>query len=263
MRIVVASCDRYSPLIPGFCHFFQKYWGNCPWSVEIFTGYPKDYLEDLPYPIVYLGADLDWAGNMILYLDEHLDDEVFLLLLDDYYLSAPPDTEFLEKVIHCVGGNDDVGYINLRPWSDDLLSDGSIYRTYQEWQHIEPEPDGRHGIKNKHCPVGIGHYDLANARHLLNLRPGVWRKAFLRSLLRAGEDGWETEIEGTERARHGKKWMLGTFSHPIPNCNVARYGIYREDPGGGTSRDWLAKELGDEHPVLVGLDRHLRGKGLR
>lgn len=261
-RIVCLSCDRYHALIPGFCFFLEKYWQDRPWELDIVTNVERPRLATLPYNKIYVGTDWGLSSNLLAYLDQLQGGPIFILL-DDYYLSEPPDTEFLKKIMACMETHEEIGYVNLRPWSDDKLSNGSTAKEWTEWSQSFSEDYERYGIKADRCPIGLGAYDLKTAQYLLSFQPGIWQPELLKSLLREKEDGWQAEIEGTERARNAGKWMLGTFTHPIPYCNIARYGIWRENPDGSTSQDWVAQEVGTNHWIYKELSALLTGKGLR
>jgi hypothetical protein len=133
--------------------------------------------------------------------------------------------------------NEEIGYINLRPWTDDVLSGSE----WQEWQAF----DGR--------PL-VGEYDKETAEYLLSLQPGIWRTDFLRELLVKGEDHWITEREGTLRARDAEGLMLACLTDfTTPYCNMTRYGVWRDG-----SRDWLIGQVGEEHELIESLDEMLK-----
>lgn len=250
-------------LIPGFCFFLEKYWEDMPWDLDIVANVERIRLEALPYNKIYVGDDYGLSSNLIAYLNRLPESEKIVLLLDDYYLAAPPDTELLEKIIGCMEAHEDIGYINLGPWSDDLLCDGGVTRTYTDWHRAYQNGDRNSGLTAGQCPGGLGYYDVSTAEYLLSFQPGIWLAGFLKGLLREREDGWEAEKEGTKRARTADKWMLGTFFHPIPHHNIARYGIWREWPDSSTSRDWIVKEVGTKHWIYKELSALLGGEGLR
>lgn len=251
MRICIASCDKYHILVPGCTFFIRRFWDDRPWYLDILANTPQDRLDELPYNKVYVGEDQGWASNMILYL-EQLEDELLLLLLDDYFLSAPPNTALLRSLVDYMGANKDVGYINLRPWSDDILHQSEVlFGSWTLWQKVKDKPI-------------VGEYDKEAARYLLSLQPGLWQTHVLRGLLHAEENGWQTEIEGTKRAREIEGKMLGVLGpFPLPYVNISRYGIWRENQDGGTTRAWIIGQVGKGHWVYKELDAALSGEGLK
>jgi len=262
VRICVLSCDRYHALVPGCMFFIERYWGKeRPWDIDIVSNVERPRLEVLPYNKVYVGTDWGLSSNLIAYLDQ-LQDNLFLLILEDYFLSESPNTEFIKKAVACMETHEEIGYINLRAWSDDKLGDGSVIKEWTEWNRSFSGDHERYGIKANGCPIGLGAYDLKTAKYLLSFQPGIWRGDFLKGLLRERESGWEAEIKGTERAREARKWMLASFEHWLPYCNIVRYGIWRENPDGSTSQDWIIKEVGTSHWIYKELSALLGGQGL-
>lgn len=251
MRICVASCDKYHILVPGCTFFVRRFWDDRPWYLDILANTPQTKLDELPYNKVYVGEDQGWAANMLAYL-EQLEDELLLLILDDYYLCVGANTELLEELRELMETNPDIAYINLRPWSDDVLYQSEVlFGSWTLWQRIGDKPI-------------VGEYDKEAARYLLSLQPGMWRASFLRGLLHAEENGWQTEIEGTKRAREIEGKMLGVLGlFPLPYVNISRYGVWRENQPGSTTRDWIIRQVGKDHWVYKELDAALSGEGLK
>lgn len=158
--------------------------------------------------------------------------EIIVLLLDDYYLSANANDNAMRQLVNMMMADGSIGYVNLRPWGDDMLGG----RDFVSWQQVHPRPL-------------VDEYDKASAQYLLSLQPGIWRAGFLRQLLRAGEDHWRTETQGTIRARSSDLRMLGCLWSFMPYVNITRYGIYREG-----SREWLVGEWGATHTLIHSLD---------
>ena len=235
VKTIVVTCDKYSKLIPGFCYFLERYWPVRTWPLQIVTGKEQPWLKGLENVWCY-GEDRGWSSNVIRLLGAFSFD-LIVLLLDDYYLSAPADDALLQQLVATMQKDESIGYINLRPWSDDVL-DG---RDWMEWQQVPKRPI-------------TGEYDKATAEYLLSLQPGIWRPDFLRKLLRHGEDGWRAETAGTIRARETELRMLGCIRpFTLPHVNVTRYGDYRDG-----SRAWLVGELGEEHKIVASLDGMLQ-----
>ena len=250
MRICVASCDKYHILVPGCTFFIRRFWDDRPWYLDILANTPQDILDELPYNKVYVGPDKGWASNMLAYLKQ-LEDELVLFLLDDYYLSEPANTKALEQIVALME-DESIGYINLRPWSDDVLYQSEVlFGAWTLWQKVADKPI-------------VGEYDKKTARYLLSLQPGLWRRDFLKRLLKKEEDGWQTEIRGTERARGTKEKMLGILgTFPWPYVNVSRYGTWRENQDGSTTHDWVLGQVGKDNWVYRELDAALSGEGLK
>jgi len=236
VKVVCVTCDLYSKLIPGFCHFLEEGWPDRPWNLEIVAGIEQSWFEGLPYSFWFYGADRLWASNMLAYLQQ-TSARIIVLVLDDYYFLDSVDNALMVDLVAMMQADESIGYINLRPWTDDVL-DGT---QWQEWQKREDRPL-------------VGEYDKATAEYLLSLQPGMWDVAYLISLLVEGEDHWTVERAGTERARQSDKRMLGVLQpFPMPYLNVTRYGVYRDG-----SREILVSRLGEGSEILALLDEMLK-----
>lgn len=233
VSIVCVTCDKYARLMPGFYHFLDRYWPGRTWPLQVVAERESPWLPQSPrYFYYYYDEDRRWASNMLRFLAKAAP-EIIVLLLDDYYLSESADDDTMRQLVAMIEGDESIGYINLRPWSDDVI-DGEDWTS---WQQISGRPM-------------TGEYDEAVAPYLLSLQPGIWRSDFLRWLLKAGEDHWDTEREGTIRARKASLRMLAClWPFPLPYVNVTRYGVYRDG-----SREWLMGEIGETHAILADLD---------
>lgn len=249
MRVVCVTCEKYYALVPGFCFFLEKFWPDRPYYLDILANTSQPKLEELPYGKVYVGQDMGWATNMLAYL-EQLKDELVLILLDDYFLCESANTKALEQAVALMENDNNINYTNLRPWSDDILYQSEVlFGSWTLWQKITNKPI-------------VGEYNKEAACYLLSLQPGVWRTKSLQGLLCPGEDGWQTEILGTKRARETGGKMLGVLGPFIlPYINICCHGVWRKD--GDTARDWIIKQVGKDHWVYKELDAALSGEGLK
>lgn len=233
VSVVCVTCDKYSRLIPGFCHFLAKYWPDRPWPLQIVAEREQPWFPT-GVGYYYYGRDRGWSTNMCQFLDE-VATEYIVLLLDDYYLSEPANGPLLSWLMSTMQEDKTIGYINLRPWGDDMLGG----RDLVSWQQVGGKPN-------------VGEYDKETAQYLLSLQPGLWAARRLRQLLRKGEDERQAEIVGTERARAVSFRMLGVLEFPLPYVNVTRYGEYRDG-----AREWLVDEIGEGHGIVEMVDEML------
>lgn len=82
--IYVATSDKYKWLMPGFAHFFNKYWGK---EKVVVLSYSS--INDLPpnfHVHVFDEDDSVYWTNSILNYFSSIYDPYFLLFLDDYWL---------------------------------------------------------------------------------------------------------------------------------------------------------------------------------
>jgi hypothetical protein len=94
--ILVSSCDRYRGCWGTFKYAYDKYWKDCPWEIVFITNNFES-----PFKTIKVGDTTSWSESMRLALKQVTASSV-LLLLEDYWLCANPDTlsilEFMDTV---------------------------------------------------------------------------------------------------------------------------------------------------------------------
>ena len=175
MRVVVFTCDKYSWLIPTFLHFYKKMWPDNPYQTDFVT-------ETKPIGQVstFFTGKIPWPDGAIKYL-ESVDEEAFLLLLEDYIIKEPIDTARVKIAEKFCSGN--VGCVRLNP--RDRL------RRYLFDVGIE----------------GFKEYPL-DKPYSISLQPAIWQKKFLFEFLKKGENIWEVENEGSIRIQKSKMRVI-------------------------------------------------------
>lgn len=171
MKVAVFSCDKYLWLKPIFLHFYRKNWPDNPYQTEFVTETKK--IEGMT---TFCVGKIPWADIAIKYL-KSLNEETLLLLLDDFILNEPVDTDRVKRAEGLCAG--DIGCVRLQAhdqWSCFLF-------------------DSR--IK------GFKEYPL-NKRYCVSLQASIWQKKFLFEFLKEGETCWQTESQGSRRIFNSK-----------------------------------------------------------
>lgn len=220
MNVYVLTCDHYLKTVEGFAYLFNKYWdAGQPVTVVGFS--PPDFQLPPNFRFWSLGQQDDypverWSDQLLALLDR-IDDEAFVLLLEDYYIVRPVNVDMVNR-LHELATH----VANLLKL--DLCADraGAAGVTdWAEWDDIEL-------IKS----------DPKSAYHM-SLYPGIWRKDTLQRVLIPGETPWDVEIEGTNRlAAFGDALLvLGTRQYPL------KITLYHR---GGDPTTPLASEMAPE-----------------
>ena len=198
--IVVGTLDLYSIVWRGLCHGLKRYWPDCPWPVRFIT-------NDLDPPCgeaVKVGGDhTRWSQRMKKGLRQ-IKSPVILWLTSDNWITAPVDTEALL---------DFAGYI--------LSRKADHIRLYPGWDHDTAKGPFRHDFRlmvfNRKSP------------YRCSLKPGLWWRKALLSLLRKGEQAWDFEREASKRSRElGDRFLA-----------VADWGHFPMVTAGDPSGDWV------------------------
>lgn len=207
MRIAVLTCDKYLWAARVCAHLLGKYWSpTLPVDLVAFS-HPG---WSLPASWRYcsMGRQEDypaqkWSNAVIQYL-RSIDDDLVLLLLEDYWLCRKVDTEaiqMLETYMSFNGRN--VARMDLT--TDRLYAKGSV--DVGPWDRLD---------------LIRGHPD---AEYQISLQAGIWNRGLLLGLLRPDETPWEFEISGSTRLRQRPDLqILGTRQSPLRYVIGIRHG---------------------------------------
>ncbi|MDQ6765156.1 MAG: hypothetical protein M3Z22_03525 [Verrucomicrobiota bacterium] len=171
VAIVVSSCDAFFDCWRPFASFFRRYWSDCPFPVYLITNdlrVRSAVLRSLP-----VGVDRGWASNMQSALLQLCESRV-LYFQEDYFLEGAVRHEQLaDDFAHAF--EHDVDAFCFRARSE--LEPG--FQPINDRFGIVPrDSDGR-----TRCQVTL------------------WKRESLLHALRAGENAWEMESQGSERTR--------------------------------------------------------------
>jgi hypothetical protein len=224
--IYVTTCNKNLWLIRGFAHLFNIYWGQ-NWPVTVLGFSPPDF--ELPenftfYSIHPEEAPADnWSDALRMALTVYTDN-LFVLLLEDYWLQRTVDTAGVLALASYMNDNPDV----LR---GDLTGD----RLYA-------------GGKYDLC--GWGHLDLLetpnNTPYQISLQAGIWRRGLMTDprILTPGKSPWEFEMH-TGTPDKGFR-VIGTYQMPVKYANILKNGKVQDAeidkipiPHRGTVRQWI------------------------
>ena len=190
MRIVIFTCDKYSWLIPTFLHFYKKMWPDNPYQTDFVTE-----TKEIGQPSTFFTGKIPWPDGAINYF-KSCDEEVFLLLLEDYIIKEPIDTNRI-KIAESLC-RDDIGCVRLNP--HDKL------RRFLFNVGIE----------------GFKEYPL-DKPYSVSLQPAIWQKKFLFEFIEKGENIWQVENEGSIRIQKSKMRVIWA---DIPIITMPRPGGY-------------------------------------
>lgn len=188
MRIVITASDDYVHLLPGFAHQWWKY-AALPATVVARNVEPPALR--LPFTVMLSPARyFDWSGSLKNALAQ-MDDEIILLGLEDYWLSAPIDRSVLSAARKYIAQHPDVMRI-------DLTEDRAQY------PHVM-----RDGYYQAVWDVGAVQYPLSTQFSL-------WRRDWLMHVLRPGEIPPQFEVEASRVAVLENPVILGTGFKVFP-----------------------------------------------
>jgi len=208
MKVVVATCNKYTWLAPIFLHFYRKNWPDNPYETEFVTETAE--VRCMP---TYQAGNLSWADRMAWYLNQYVGG-VFLLLVEDYILTEGVDTALVKRAVDVCTG--DVGCVRIseyNPLSRFLLPNGAI--------------------------SGFKEYPL-DKPYSVSLQASIWQKDFFLDILKQRESVWQTELEGSKRVHTLGKRVLWSdtpaFTY-VPHGYMQK-GVVDENVERWTKENW-------------------------
>lgn len=188
--LLVISCDRYADLWRPFFEVFWQRWPDCPFHVYLGTNhleYPSDRVTTLA-----VGADVDWASNVLSMLD-CLDAPYVLVFLEDFLIQERVNTALVTRLV-AIAQEHDLGCLRLAAGLPLALPPSRAVTAA--------------GVE------GLGVVQPGEA-HRVSAQVAVWRVETLRSLLVPGFSPWEFEAVGTQLSEEMPDAFWGTYSPAI------------------------------------------------
>lgn len=207
MQVIVMTSNGKEKILQGFFYQWDKHFSTDYEAEIVICGFAKnvDYFigNFSDYP-----AD-KWSNALLKVLD-NVADEVFLLLLDDYWLTRQVDTIALKMMYDYMFQFQnvlkfDVAYDRLGAWGADLH-----YNT-------------------------LGYLDLVKSDHAsqyhMSLWGGLWRRDLMKKIIIPNETAQQIELNGTTRlAQFGDEMLvLGTRQAPLFHANVIQNAEWNSD----------------------------------
>lgn len=220
MKTIILTSDQYTVLLPAFAHCWRQHWYDPTERVDI-IGFEPPAAVVPPFVFTSLGkqADFSWSGALLHVLSA-MEEDYFLLGLDDYFLSTPVPGYTLSVLEHYIAHNPQVGKIDLT--GDRLRFDHTVF------------PDMNF--------IGGMVQATPTSPYQMSVQMALWRKDFLLKYLEFSESAWTMEKAATRRligarlAGEETRLVLGCAQPPVQYVNASGNG----HPG------WLVrKRFGD------------------
>ena len=192
---VVVSYDGCADIWPGFFKLLSKFWPDLPYPLFLISNHLT--FSDKRVTSLCVGDDLSWSETLARGL-ERISSRYVLLILDDFFLSAPVDTALVQRVHQAAVAR---GAVYMR-----LVPNPAADAPYPDMPAI--------GAINKGAP------------YRTSLQIAFWLRSTLIDLLRREESAWDFEIKGSRRSDAINEVFLSVCDgFPIvPYRNVLRRG---------------------------------------
>ena len=192
---VVASYDGCADIWPGFFGLLSRFWPDLPYPLYLISNHLV--FSDQRITALRVGDDLSWSETLARGL-ERVPSRYVLLILDDFFLTAPVDTALVQRM-HAAMVDKDAAYLRLVP----------------------------HPKADTPCPdmPEIGTV-AKGAPYRASLQMAFWDRRALLDLLRREETAWDFELKGSRRSDVMSEPFLSVCDgYPaIPYRHVLRRG---------------------------------------
>lgn len=199
-EVIISTCDKFSDLWDAHVLLMNQNWQDRgrTWLV---TDAPTQRIFP-KVDVISTGEGMEITQRLKVAL-ERVETEYILLTLDDYFLTAPIDTDALQKSLR-VMQEENLDYMRLYANAE--------YRLRRE-NAVE-------------FPNHPGYYlrDVSQGNYKISLYPGLWRTDFMRKTLDKPLNAWQYEVALTPMA-HALNARCAISNHnEFPFLDVIRKG---------------------------------------
>lgn len=214
LPVHLLTSDKYLHALRGFAHQFNKHWPNQDVTIWGFTQPSFDLPSNIRFRTLGNFADYpaDRWSNALIRMMDMIEDELFVLLLEDYWLYHDVDVYLVNMIYEYTRRHHDIVRMDLT--SDRLYAGGM-----RDWAEIDyfvgEQKRSVHFIKSD--PFGQYH---------MSLQAAIWRKSLLQRIIIPNESPWQVELVGNGRLAELKDRMLvlGTREAPLKYDIVCQKG---------------------------------------
>jgi hypothetical protein len=195
MKTVVLTSDNHSWLLKGFFRQWIRYAGSYnSLDIEV-AGFTKPSYIPKCVPFVKIGKFEDypvdkWSDAVIKYL-EGVKDELVLILLEDYWMMRPLAYGGIYAARKYMADHKDVIRFDLA--ADRMFNKAAVLKEYFQAVDI--------------CECK-GDYSLS-------FQASIYRVDLLLQVMKAGENPWQAELNGTQRLNALPYRVVGSYQWPM------------------------------------------------
>lgn len=188
----------------------NKYWPDMP--RPIVGGYTKpDFEIDADWYSIGDFADYPvdrWSDGLIEFM-AHVEDEIMLFLMDDYWLNAPVNHSKIMLLASYLETHDGIARL-------DVTHD----RLKANWSDLS-------------TMFGIDDLIISDpeSAYYFSYQAALWRKSMLLKCLEPHESPWDSELRGSNRLNEAGYYVLGTKQYPMRYTIAMQHGKFTPDGG--------------------------------
>lgn len=163
--VLVLSCDAYHDAVATFFQLLRINWPDCAGKIYLVNNTREFHREGVT--VINAGNEFNWVGRLNYALNR-IDEEVVLVLFEDYFIAAPVDDQKIQEAL------------------DNFKREGLKYyritnvpkfagKQYKDYNHLVKIP--------KYLAYGV------------NLQAALWDRLYLRKLSEVADGtAWDFEV---------------------------------------------------------------------
>jgi len=179
--VLLQAPAKFYGVVPIFVREAQKQ-GIFDWFYVATNADPKSLVETENTTTMRMDKDYQFSSNILNLLDI-VEEPVVFLCVEDHIMKDGNDPGVFQDCFNHMVAHPKIGYLRM---------------TYHDKVPIKSS--------HKVGKIKIGRL-RKNYKYYVSLQPGIWRTDYIRRVFKHGEDAWQTELKGANRARKNESYL--------------------------------------------------------
>lgn len=218
ITIVVMSCDKYATAWYPFFELLKKYWPDHPEKIVLCTDTMHYTHDGLSLTCIANGTTGQWSDRLLDVLQQ-INTKYVLFSLEDYFLQAPVRKGVLQNCVQYMESHPEVAQFRFKNCDNEEQIAALGEEILPDFYEAGPDV--------------IYRFDTQIA---------VWNREVLMKFIAPGENPWQFETRGTERAKNSTYQFLWYKSKSDPaNAKLLLFPYHMQPKYGYgiTAGHWL------------------------
>lgn len=177
VAIVICTCKKYEKIIKICNQYLEQFWDTCNYTKYIVTDNKVDINSNV---VQIVSQNPNWGGRLRKALSDYINENIILLILDDFIVEENVNEEALNEYINLMKRNTNIAHILLNT-VDDKKNKSFNETLFQQEKY---------------------------AKYKTSLQIGIWRKEDLLLCVKNEYTPWEVELYGNMRTFKSEKLYL-------------------------------------------------------
>ena len=184
ISMLLSSCDKYDDAWLPFFSQLKKFWPEFDMPVYLGTESKKFQLDgyDIRCPLSGGPKYQQWSERLLKLL-EKIDTDYVLFALDDFWLTSPVDTAKFERICSYMEKDKRMGFVCLK------------------LEAVKGKSSERDLANVVDCQYPELYRCLKGKSFRITTQIGIWKRSYLKKILRSHESAWYFETRATWRSK--------------------------------------------------------------